>query len=369
MRFAPLFQHRNPNPDLDYEVVSQTLREAELADALGYDAVWLSEHLFGYYYSMAYGDPLVFASAVAAHTKQVKIGFAAVQLPLYHPVRFAAQTALLDNLSHGRLIVGTGTGYINNPYELRAFGIALEDLQKRLAEAEELVVMAWTKEYIDFKGQHWQVEFPLLRPRPFQKPHPPMPRACLHDTSVIEMARAGRPVLLWIGPTEENVAARQLSLYRDTMLESGFDNAHVENMLDQCWVLTFRGLYLADTDEQAQEEVRAAAEREWMGYHYERAAGRSQDRRIGPTDFARIEAGPLETDDDYKAAREGVDGMIRRGLIAGSPKYVAEKVAEQRDMGCRNQLLTMNFAGLPEEKIARSMRLFAEEVIPLFRKD
>ena len=66
----------------------------------------------------------------------------------------------------------------------------------QLEEAEELMVTAWTKDNVDFRGEHYRAAFPSVRPRPYQQPHPPLARACINRESIIEMARIGRPVLL-----------------------------------------------------------------------------------------------------------------------------------------------------------------------------
>ena len=122
------------------------------------DAVWLTEHHFDG--AVAYADPVVFGAAVAMRTRRVKIGFAVVEMALHHPVRLAAQTALLDNLSHGRLIMGTGRGSAYNEYEYFGFGLTLEEGREMLPEAEELLVKAWTGEDVDHQGRFWNSRFP-----------------------------------------------------------------------------------------------------------------------------------------------------------------------------------------------------------------
>ena len=103
MKFGPfVLQHNDAHPHLDCQVIERTLREAELADQLGYDVLWLGEHHFAG--SEVFADPVAFGTAVAVRTKRIKIGFAIVQISLHHPVRLAVQTALLDNLSQPRTI-------------------------------------------------------------------------------------------------------------------------------------------------------------------------------------------------------------------------------------------------------------------------
>ena len=183
MRFGTFVFSISGDREADQQVIQQTLREVELAEEIGMDAVWLTEHHFDG--AVAYADPVVFGAAVAMRTQRVKIGFAVVEMALHHPVRLAVQTALLDNLSNGRLIVGTGRGSAYNEYEYIGFGSTLEEGFDMVDEAEELLVRAWTEDDVVHNGKYWQVAFPTLRPRPLQKPHPPIIRACITEDSLV----------------------------------------------------------------------------------------------------------------------------------------------------------------------------------------
>ena len=98
-----------------------------------------------------------------------------------------------------------------------------------LPEAEELLVKAWTGENINHDGRFWKAVFPSLRPQPYQKPHPPLVRACISEDSVAEMAKIGRPIL--IGIQAVDTLRHRLQLYHDTMLEAGFAEEAVEDAL------------------------------------------------------------------------------------------------------------------------------------------
>src|SRR5207237_2299372 len=115
MRFGWLTLAHSPSPEEDGTAIAQQLEQACLAEALGFDGVWLTEHNFTG--EAVYCDPIPFASALAARTSRVRIGFAVIQLALRHPVRLAVQLSVLDNLSRGRLDVGVGRGSLYNEYE------------------------------------------------------------------------------------------------------------------------------------------------------------------------------------------------------------------------------------------------------------
>ena len=90
-----------------------------------------------------------------------------------------------------------------------------------LSEAEELLVRAWTSEDVRHKGRFWNASFPILRPRPYQVPHPPLVRACITEESLIEMARIGRPALMNVQTLD--TLRHRLQRYRETMLEAGYE--------------------------------------------------------------------------------------------------------------------------------------------------
>ena len=230
--------------------------EIVLAEKVGLDAVWLTEHHFDG--AVAYADPLVFGASVAMRTDRIRIGFAVVEMALHHPVRLAVQTSVLDHLSNGRLIVGVGRGSAYNEYGIPGFrhqpgtGSRYDDRGPR-----ELLLKAWTGENVHHQGRYWQVESPGLRPRPFQTPHPPLVRACISEPSMVEMAKAGRPVL--IGVQAVDTLRRRLSLYGETMSQAGFSEPAVDMALDQTWVQ--RGIVIGESDHEGLEIAEAALRR------------------------------------------------------------------------------------------------------------
>ena len=168
---------------------------------------------------------------------------------MWHPVRLAVQTALLDNLSHGRLMVGIGPGTSVNEYEYRGFGSPMDERRAMMQEAEELLVKAWTQENVRHEGKYWQTIFPRLRPVPYQKPHPFLLHACSSDGSLVAMAKLGRPIMLTLVKTEDDL--QRLKLYRATMLQAGFEENRAEKAMDEIWNTRF--LFVADTDAEAYE--------------------------------------------------------------------------------------------------------------------
>ena len=344
MRFGSFVFSISKDPQEDHQVIENTLREVELAEEVGLDAVWLTEHHFDG--AVAYADPLVFGAAVASRTKRVLIGFAVVEMALHHPVRLAVQTALLDHLSHGRLIVGIGRGSAYNDYEYIGYGTTMEEGVRSVAEAEELLIKAWTEDDVDHRGEQWQVRFPTLRPRPYQQPHPPLVRACISEDSLVEMAKIGRPALIGVQTVE--TLRHRLKLYRDTMLESGYDEGAVEGALEQTWAQ--RGIFVGRSDDEAQEIAEAAL-------------GRYLDHLLD----ARVRFNPGGVPPRPPGQAPPASEVAKIAFLAGTPDTVVQQVGELQRAGVRNLMVNFNVGQMPPEQVENSMRLFGREVLPNFK--
>src|SRR5437868_126926 len=182
MKFGNFLFPDSRDPERDGIVIDETLREAVLSDELGIDVVWLGEHHFDGI--CAYADPIGFAGALAVALKRAALGFAVLQTSLHHPIRLAEQLAVIDNLTKGRLIVGLGRGSSYNIYDYQGFGIDHHEAQDRLEEAEDIIIRAWTEGAFRHDGRFWQLDVPILRPRPYTKPHPSVIRGSSGDAVI-----------------------------------------------------------------------------------------------------------------------------------------------------------------------------------------
>src|SRR5437773_1045229 len=245
MKFGDFLFPDCRDPAQDGAVIEETMREAALADELGADVIWLAEHHFDGI--SVYADPIALAGALALAMKHAGLGFAVLQTALHHPIRLAEQMALLDHLTKGRLIVGLGRGSSYNIYDYQGFGIDHHEAQARLEEAEDILVTAWTQGTFEHHGRYWDLHVPMLRPRPYTKPHPPLIRAASGEASLVELARQGRPFLMNVQSMA--VTRHRIALYRKTMCEAGFDEAAIARNLEECWV--WRNVFVAETDAEA----------------------------------------------------------------------------------------------------------------------
>ena len=167
------------------DVYSATVEQAVLADELGFDHIWFSEHHFledGYLPAF---QPL--AGAIAARTTQIRISNDIALLPLYHPVRLAEELAVLDHISNGRMEFGIGMGYV--PKEFEAFGVPLKNRVSMTDEAIEILRLAWKDEPFSFKGKRYELSNINVSPKPVQPLGPPLWIAAMKEPGALRAAR------------------------------------------------------------------------------------------------------------------------------------------------------------------------------------
>ena len=338
MRFGTFVFPVSQKPGNDHRIIHETLEEVQLCDKLGFDTAWLSEHHFDG--ATAYVDPVVFAASIASTTRKIRIGFAVVEMALHHPVRLAAQTALLDNLSNGRILVGTGKGSAFNEYEYIGFGVPMEEAAESLQEAEDLILEAWKGKPVNFKGKYWDVAFPELRPIPYQTPHPPLVRACLSEDSTREMARLHRPIL--IGAQDNGSISKRINLYRQELESSQLSEEGIVSLLDKIWVS--KNVFVAETSSEALEIAQIGLDTEQN--HFRKARD-----DFNPTHTITKKSNPNEFESTF---------------IAGTAEDVCEQILELKNIGVSNLMMKMNTGEMDSEIVRKSIKLFADAVFPRF---
>ena len=333
MKFGTFHLMERPFSKSETQVLSEHLDQMRLADELGFDAVWLTEHHFS---SVPYvpnvpgeygisASPFALACAVAQVTRRVRIGTAVKVIALEHPLRTAEDAALADLLSLGRLDFGVGLGY--RKYEFEGLGVPIAEKNERFKEALEIIIGAWTNEEFSYAGQFYQIPRLSLVPKPYQRPHPPVWIASrLGNPEIIDFTVKNRYQLLsaWAPPTELRATH---DMFAGAMAEQGKAGIPFD-------LPCIRHVFVGETDEAAQREGREAVE-----YYMKSTA---LFRPIG--------------------AHE------RDEMIFGSPDTCAARIEDLgRRSGVNYILCWMNFGGMPQDHVLRSMRRFAHHVIPRFR--
>jgi alkanesulfonate monooxygenase SsuD/methylene tetrahydromethanopterin reductase-like flavin-dependent oxidoreductase (luciferase family) len=162
LSFGYLYDFRNPaqfeRPWVD--VYSEILDFIVWSESAGFEGAWVPEHHGaedGYMPS-----PNVALAAIAARTKTIRLGSAIALAPLYHPVRFAEECAVLDILSGGRMEMALAIGYRKR--ETEAYGVPFGKRGAMFDEFLEIVRRLWAGETVTFEGQHYRVTNAKLMP-------------------------------------------------------------------------------------------------------------------------------------------------------------------------------------------------------------
>ncbi len=192
------------------------VERARRAEALGYSTLLMPDHLIPGFSAV----PAITAAAMA--TSRLRVGAHVFDNDYRNPVLFAREMATIDVLSHGRLELGIGAGWMRSDY--RQLGMAYDPPKiriDRLVEAITIVKLLFHGEEVDFTGQHYRIQGARIAPEPVQKPHPPlviggggprMMRIAAREADIVsfipQMSAAGRPRVreATLGATEEKVA-------------------------------------------------------------------------------------------------------------------------------------------------------------------
>ena len=165
----------------------EVIEMACLAETLGFESAWVSEHHGagdGYLASL-----LPMLSAIAARTSRIHLGTGVMLTPFHDPLRLAEDAAFVDQLSGGRLILGLGLGWREE--EFRMFGVEQSERLRRTTETVEILRRAWTGERFSFEGRHFAYDRIQVTPRPFLEAGVPIYIGGMSDRAVERAGRIG----------------------------------------------------------------------------------------------------------------------------------------------------------------------------------
>ena len=346
MEFGLFFLMQRDEAWTEQEVYVSGLEQILAAEALGYSSVWIAEHHFNDYGLCP--SPPVLAAFVAARTTTMRLGMGVSLLPLHHPVDLAEQLAVLDVVSGGRLDVGIGRGGTLQDYQ--TFQSDRGDSRARVEEGIELIRHSWSGAPFDFQGRFHSAERLHVRPRPAQRPHPPLFIAANSEDSVLSAARLGLPTLSsFFVPVAELQKRHQI--YRDAALAAGRSLSEIEELERRSWGM--RVVHVAP----ARAEALRAIEAPFMGYQRRMSVLRS-DSTGG--------SAPSSFDRSLLRLREFREYLADGWALVGTPEEVRDDLQKFREAtGYERVLLVMALPGLDTRRALRSMRLFAEHIAPV----
>lgn len=349
MEFGILFtSHPNhaAEPYPHRQVHARVTAEIEAADRLGYDTAWVAEHHFSNQYGIM-PDVFAYLGYLAARTSRVRLGTAVVTLPLFEPVRVVENMAFIDILSGGRLTLGLGSGY--RPYEFEGFGRDFDARRDVQEEAIALILELLHTRRVKHKGAYFKSTIDgdyEIFPVSVQQPHPPLFMAAGTDRSMAYAARHGFGLMLSTLPSAETLA-RQIGFYRKHLKEAP---APLNRNPALGKVDIARWVYVADTDAQAKAETEDGIVKHIAHFMSGATSGYlgnvSEKNRVDTLDY-----------DDLSATT----------LLHGSPETVTKKLKHLEATTGMSSLLVHYPPYYGHDRTLRSLRLFAEKVMPEFR--
>lgn len=289
------------------------ISHAEMVEELGYDAIWVSEHIV---FHVPTFDAVTAMAALAARTTRVRIGSAIVLLPLRPPAAVAKAVATLDIIAGGRVTLGVGVGG-EYPKEFDACGVPVRERGGRTDEAIAILKALWSQESVSFQGKYFQFYDVSMRPKPLQPGGPPIVIGGRSEAAQRRAARLGDGYMPYLFTPQqyaaglENIrgyaaaAGRQLEPFRPTL---------------------YQFIYIADTYDAALHQANTC-----LSTNYQ----------------------------------QPFDRLVDRYCVVGPPETCIARLQAYIDAGARDVILVPTVAGMAD--FAQQAQRLARDVLPHFR--
>ncbi len=338
---------RAPNTP-DSQNMDDTLYMGELVEPLGFDSIWATEH-YGSAYSMQ-PNPLQYLAYWAGRTSRVDVGTAVIVAPWWNPVRLAHEISMLDILLKGRrLHLGIGRGI--SPHEYASLGYPMDESHKYFYDVINALKVSDGAERFEFKGDVYDIPPTSIRPQARHKGEltKDIKVAFSTEASAIMAAENGLGQMFVAGDDVNEMTSKV----------QRFNKIRKDRGLPPDQPTTLLWMYCAETAEEAEEgwtyfqNQGVAAQHhyfDWNNPGYEGIKGYEEYLLRQTADISPAEA--------RLAARRATQPI-------GTPEVIIEKIKSmQETISMEKVVIHMMYGGMPREKAEKSLRLFAEKVLP-----
>lgn len=351
MKLGMLHLFENPIGFTEHQVVKNQMELMIEAERLGYDTVMPAEHHFSEYGYCA--SPQVSLAAVAARTSKIRLGTGVIILPFHNPVRVAEDFAFIDLMSDGRVELGVGRGY--QPMEYKGFGVDQTRSREIFHEGMEVIHKCWTEDRFSYHGKHYHFDDICVRPKPLQKPTPPVYMACLSPETFEIAGRYGYNVLMsTVFGLTADMAREGLANYRRARRDAGFDPAAGKV---SCLIMVYPG--------RTREDARATFGPRVTWYY--RTIAKYVAPPQGQVDIKGYEG--YSKSRDLAAVVNFDDIVDGTSIVCGEPEYCTEKLIKLgTEFGFDELLCWTRIGGLENAKVLSAMELLGTDIIPAVRK-
>lgn len=329
MKFSVVLPEQHPHDADPSAAFERLLNHAKEAEKRHYHSVWIGEHQAA---TDIFFHPVTALAALARETSRVKLGLSMIA-PLHHPIDLAYSLANIDVISGGRLIFSPVLGYRTEEFE--ALQIPFHERRSRMEETISIILKLWTKEVVTHRGRHFQFKGVSVNPRPLQKPHPPIWVGGTSSGSIrraVEFGDGWMPMSI--------LAIDELrgmyETYRSLLKKSGVGHDKVETPI-------FVEAYLGRNNEEARRAVGKQLLEKYNTY---------------------VKWGfPISSPKDGFT----LDDLSDR-ILVGDLDSCIKKVERLQSIGVNHLILRFGFKGMSHDVVLRTLRLWADKVIPYFEK-
>ena len=304
--FLPFYAFQTLTPKENFSQIKSIIFECE---QLGYDTVWLDDHLMYNNYPIL--ESWTTLAALSLITKRIRLGTMVSCVAHRNPGLLAKTAATLDVLSNGRLEFGIGAGVQEAEHIAYGFDFPKLSLRaERLGEAVEAIKRLWKQEKASYRGKHYTLKDAVCEPKPEQKPHPPITIGGCEEKHTLKVVAKYADRFDWGFLPTVDAYKGKLELLKDHCKAVGRDFREIEL---SCWP---SGQILIAKD---QKEL---------------------TKRIA----------------HYKPSNMNLEDY-KKSTLAGTPREYVEKLRVYRDLGVTYFMLF--FADLPTTD---GLRLFANTI-------
>ena len=339
----------NRPPDVsDAQNMDDTLYMGDLVEPLGFDSIWATEH-YGSAYSMQ-PNPLQYLSYWAGRTSRVDMGTAVIVAPWWNPVRLAHEISMLDILLKGRrLHLGIGRGIA--PHEYASLGYPLEQSHKYFYDVINAIKAADGTERFEFHGEVYDIPPTTIRPQARHKGDLTKNIKVAFTTKAsAQMAAKNGLGQMFVSGADLDEMTNQVRMFNKIRGDLGLPPDQPTTLL---W------MYCAETSAEAEEG--------WNYFHDQLTAAQHHyfewnnpgfDGIHGYEEYLERQTADIGTADASFEARRGTQPI-------GTPDEIIARIKTlQESLSLEKIVVHMFYGGMPRDKAEKSLRLFAEKVLP-----
>jgi alkanesulfonate monooxygenase SsuD/methylene tetrahydromethanopterin reductase-like flavin-dependent oxidoreductase (luciferase family) len=341
--------YSRPPETPDAEMVDNAIRLGDLVEPLGFNSLWTTEH-YGSAYSMQ-PNPLQFLAYWAGRTKKIDLGSAVVVVPWWNPVRLASEISMLDLLLGGRrLLLGLGRGI--SEHEYKSFGVPREQSRDYFYEIYEILQLALSQERFEYDGKIFEIPPTSIRPQARHKGD------LLGNVRAAFSTQRSAELAAEAGLGQLFVAGEPLDQMRESVIK--FNGIRASRGLPPDQPTALLWMYCArDEADVAKGRAYYQAQRQATLNHYFKW-NTSGFEVPGYEEYAeKLNSGGAIADIG------GALNLSNTEMLIGTPEQILENIhALQEALSMDYLVLHVSYGDMPVGEAERSMRLFAEEVLP-----